>query len=578
MTNRHDSREGRRRTRQGAALAVALGLILAACQAGPFHPPPEEPLEPLPVSQHIEIDPPVDPDIPSPVRFNVFPMKPKPRKRLETYSVVVLEHPVRSLLMSLARDANLNLDIHPEVQGAVTLNVIEATLPRILERISQLVDLRFKFSGADLIVTPDKPYLKIYQVDYINLERNAATNIRLTNQVASLDGSDQTGDNHSSLSVDSLSNNPFWETVIDNIRGIIGLVEEETPPTVEKEKDDDPEKKTTASRTETADGEEKDEADAKKEIWQGRTTAVQGSRLVAANPQSGVISVRATHRQHEEIQSFLDQVLSGIRRQVMIEATVVEIQLSDQYQAGIDWENANSLFFSFQLNKAKTVFDSLTGRIRFLEKFGKVKVLSTPKLMTINNQMAVLKVVDNEVYFTMDTEVRENDSGNDKTTFTTHLHTVPIGLVMNIIPQISRNGEVTLIVRPSISRIIDFVTDPNPNLGDSQESLIPKIQVREMESILTVPSGRTTVIGGLMQDTAQKNVTGLPWLSYLPVVGSLFDYRDDTVEKSELAIFLRPTVIESGQSATRPRDLGLLKYSQTPGRRSAEWNRQRIER
>ncbi|PCI21540.1 MAG: type II and III secretion system protein, partial [Piscirickettsiaceae bacterium] len=154
---------------------------------------------------------------------------------------------------------------------------------------------------------------------------------------------------------------------------------------------------------------------------------------------------------------------------------------------------------------------------------------------------ALLKVVDNRVYFTIDVETDIADNGLVTRTFESQVHTVPVGLVMSVTPQISPEEEITLNVRPTISRILRFVRDPNPALGDV-ENLIPEISVREIETILRVRSGDVAVIGGLMQDSRSKSTDGLPHLSKLPVIGDFFSYRDDKVSKSELVIFLKPIV------------------------------------
>jgi general secretion pathway protein D len=199
---------------------------------------------------------------------------------------------------------------------------------------------------------------------------------------------------------------------------------------------------------------------------------------------------------------------------------------------GITYRNANS------------IIGDITATIRLLEQFGNVKVLSSPKLMVLNNQTAILKVVDNVVYFTMKVEYNETDT-RTRQSYTTTINTVPVGLVMNVTPQISDNDMVTLNVRPTISRILRYTPDPNPTLAQGgTENLIPEIQVREIESVLRVNNGNVAIIGGLMEDTTTQNKTGVPLLSDLPWVGDLFSYRDDQYSKTELVIFLRPVVVK----------------------------------
>ena len=164
--------------------------------------------------------------------------------------------------------------------------------------------------------------------------------------------------------------------------------------------------------------------------------------------------------------------------------------------------------------------------------------------MAINNQSALLKVVDNEVYFTTDVEaVPGSVNQNAVVAIDTDVNTVPVGLVMSVTPFIDQNEVVTLNVRPTISRIIGFVSDPNPALADADViSEVPVIQVREIESVLKIENGDTAVIGGLMQDQIDKSTSGVPILSSIPLLGALFRYQDDEYIKSELVIFIRPVV------------------------------------
>ena len=172
--------------------------------------------------------------------------------------------------------------------------------------------------------------------------------------------------------------------------------------------------------------------------------------------------------------------------------------------------------------------------------------MSSPKVMALNNQTAILKVVDNEVYFTTDVTVTAGTANSDPIiTIDTEINSVPIGFVMAVTPYIDGNKTVTLNVRPTISRIIRFVDDPNPSLAVAGVvSKIPVIQVREIETMLKIENKETAVIGGLMQDQINKEDRGIPGLSSLPLIGKLFAYNEEEYIKSELVIFIRPVVIE----------------------------------
>ena len=462
------------------------------------------------------------------------PVLPRPEQRpdLETYTVVVHDVPIRELLFSMARDAKLNLDIDNDIKGNVTMNAIDQTLPKILDRISQQTNIRYQLVDDTLRVQADTPYLKLYSIGYLNMSRLSTGSVEVSSEISSTGTSDVEGGmgggggsqngNDSSSIVQNTSNNQFWRSLTINISGILGEA-----------------------------------------VKAGKSENIDTSDKIIVNRESGMIGVKATAKQHEQVQGFIDQVLDSVQRQVLIEATIAEVRLSDRYQAGIDWSlvttdpNATATqdllggnlgqtpFFSF--NIAETISGNpLNVTLKALETFGDVKVLSSPKVMAINNQSALLKVVDNEVYFTTDVEaVPGSVNQNSTVAIDTNVNTVPVGLVMAVTPFIDENEVVTLNVRPTISRIISFVADPNPALADAGvTSEIPVIQVREIESVLKIENGDTAVIGGLMQDQIEKSTTGIPILSSIPVLGSLFRYQDDQYVKSELVIFIRPIVTQ----------------------------------
>ena len=484
-------------------------------------------------------------EIPQAISQTTLLPVPVDRPPLETYTVVVSGVSAKDLLFSMARDAKINLDIHDDIEGTVTLNAIDQTLDQILERIAQQVDIRYSLEDNTLRVRADIPYLQTYSVDYVNISRESKGVVRVATNIGSTGqgsiGEDENGggssssggtsENNSSLTEVTLkSDNNFWDTLTHNIIEIIT----------------------------GADSDNEGEATNNTQTDSSKDT----NDDVIVNRESGIIMVRATYKQHREINRFIDLVLGNSKRQVMIEATIAEIQLSDRYQAGVDWSLVASDptsgvgvltdFTGSNLGQSPfsslTIADSISGdqvnvTLKALEQFGDVQVLSSPKVMAINNQPAILKVVDNIVYFEMDVDTSISDT-QSLTTFETEIKTVPVGFVMSVTPFINEHEVVTLNIRPTISRVIDSVEDPNPAFKNASViSQVPVIQIREIESILTINSGDTAVIGGLMQDTVNDKSQGVPILSDIPILGSLFRYEDDIREKSELIIFIRPIVI-----------------------------------
>jgi len=489
-------------------------------------------------------------DIPQIVEQKAFlpPPVPQPSEQdLERYTVVVNDVPVKELLFALARDASLNVDVDSDIDGFVTLNAVEQTLPQILERISRQAGLRYELQGNNLFISPDDPYFRSYKVDYVNITRDMDGSISISTQIAETGtvdvttsgGSGSSSENNSTTSVKSRSLNHFWMTLANNIGQIVG---------------------------ETSTG----------SVSEGRL----GSKSVIVNPETGIVSVNATSVKHLEIQNFIDQVMRNAGRQVLIEATIVEVTLNDRFQSGVDWSALLGGNDIIQLNQSllpgatglatsffQATIQSENGNtpdfrttLKLLKTFGDTKVLSSPKLMALNNQTAVLKVVKNEVYFTLDSEISQATSigGQNLQSIESEVHTVPVGLVMSVTPQINENKMVTLNVRPTISRIAARVQDPGPQLIAAQfraqnpdvifpdiVSEIPVIAVREMESILKVGSGQVAILGGLMQDDYQRTTNAVPGLGDVPGVGDGFKQKDFQNTKSELIIFLRPVVIQN---------------------------------
>jgi MSHA biogenesis protein MshL len=554
-------------------LIYSICVLLAACGAPSLKPS----------GGHIatSVESAVIGNVPQPVKPAVPPPAPPITPQEETYSVVVENVPAQEVLFALARDAKINLDIHAGIQGNITLNAISQTLTQILDRIARQVDMRYELENGSLAVMPDTPYLKNYKIDYVAMSRDMEGAISNATQVGSGTsgnvGSAGITGNNSSLTIRNSTQNHFWETLTQNIKDILHETDKIFP---EGSSETVVQQRSNASTTGTGvqpPGGKKQQAGKGIEnsphpatLLEGGTTVTRRSTFreaaaVIANPESGIITVRATGKQHEKIGEFIKQVMTSVRRQVLIEATVVEVRLSDEYRQGINWSRLRLGSKGFQLTQAGTpalptagtasmfVLDyanpasamgNLSAQVSLLESFGKVKVLSSPKLSVLNNQTAVLRVVDNLIYFTVKADTTTNQT-SAVTTYTTTANTVPIGFTMSVTPQINDNDIVLLNLRPSISRLLGYVNDPNPSLAAAGvTSKIPQTQTREMESVLKIANNQIAVLGGLMQDETNNLTDAVPVLSGIPLLGNLFKNRNDTTQKTELVIFLRPVVIK----------------------------------
>jgi general secretion pathway protein D len=264
------------------------------------------------------------------------------------------------------------------------------------------------------------------------------------------------------------------------------------------------------------------------------------------------------------VQEYLDSVSVASQRQVLIEATIVEVELSRTYQAGVDWgrvaaspgagiEFSQNLLGATRLATAPVTALTYGSRnqsgvfaaIKMLEQFGTTRVLSSPKVMALNNQTALLKVVRNLVYFQVQQQISQATSigGQNLQATTTTARTVPIGLVMSLTPQINEAGAVSLTVRPTVTSQVGTAIDPNPALTTVRNE-IPVVEIREIESVLQLSSGQTAILGGLIRDEVRRNRDQIPGVGNTRV-GDLFAYRNESAVKTELVIFLRPTVVKT---------------------------------
>lgn len=600
------------------ASPVAFTLLVSACQT-PTLPPS---------AGHITEPPRRAGAIPEPVRQSTVLSPPKAAARQETYSVTVHNVPAQSVLFALARDAGMNIDIRSGIEGAVTLNALNQTLPQLLERLSNQVDMRYEIDGRNLLVMPDTPVWRNYKIDYVNLSRSTTSSVNIATQISTTGGgggltgsggaapsggaaapggaagnpatggnnnannstASTSGNNNSTTAVLNRSDNNFWASLERNIRDL--LRESNLNDAV-----NDPlraAQQSGAGQAGAPAGQAQLPMSGAPEFTNPalRTAAAREGTSVVVNVEAGLIAVRATGRQHKRIQEFMNLVMSSAKRQVLVEATIMEVTLSDQYQQGINWSRLNNglgvsqgqvgsatlpsgvvpgtspgVFLLNYLNPTSSI-GNLSATVQLLESFGKVKVLSSPKISVMNNQTALLKVVDNNVFFTIKvTPALQGVNGNvtSPATYESQLETVPVGFVMSVTPQISDTDEVTLNVRPTITRIVGYVQDPNPALAaNNVVSQVPVIQARELESVLKLNSGQIAVMGGLMQDSVNNAKDGIPGLSSLPVIGNFFSYRNEKSSKTELVIFMRPVVVKDASINGDYKDYRYLLPDQKP--------------
>ncbi len=539
--------------------------------------------------------------VPEIVRARPFNPPPKKEAPLALASVSAFNAPVQQVVYEIATKFGYQVDIWQGVEGVVTINAIEQPLPVILERLANQLNLAFQIEDNHLIIKPDRPYWKQYVIDYVNIQRNKTDTIVMNMTVGGAvnAGSSSQGAGSSSV-VEIKSEHDFWAALQANLLNMTTDINEVdtalapsasatpvTSPAAQEPVAAVPTEEVTAGATGAALAAQVNALSQATDVsalsapvaasyGQTQTTAAaitpRHQSTVMINREAGLVLVYASSRQHKQVAEYIYTLGQTTEKQVLIEASVIEVILSDEYQAGIDWSFGSRAGTTNLANQVKDAGDVATGffatlagglikaggktldvgaSLKMLQQFGDAKVLSSPKIMAINNQSALLKVVDNEVYFTLETTPAVVSSSGVQTspaTYTSTVHTVPVGFMMTVTPFINDEEEISLNIRPTISRIIDYREDPNPDLRPiGREPIISKIPVvreREMETVLKLRNQQTGIIGGLIEDVRDNNRDGVPWLSNVPGLGELFAYRNDAVHKTELVIFIRATIID----------------------------------
>jgi MSHA type pilus biogenesis protein MshL len=503
-----------------------------------------------------------------------------------TFSFRLENIPASQILELISTEIQLGYEMDSCGEARVSLVGRNMPLQQIIESLELQAGASIQFEGNQLIMRCEADQLRVYTLDYLSIARQMNDSSSLSSAIAGnpreLQNRQETG-NRSELMLNNSQKHDLWENMALQIEQIIQAqikpVEFSTRERVVDEEEDRAYASTRAPRSRRVDpnlrsatqvsSERRDITTTRKETRSGR---------VIVNPESGIISVIAKPAQHRRVLQWLEQVQRRVDRQIVIEAVITEISLNDRYERGIDWnvlrQNGITAGLAVQglnlVNPAVT-FTALRNTtntdasvvLRLLEEFGHTSVLSSPRVVTMNQQAAVLKVIDNRVYFTTDVQTSAPTQNSPAfSTFTTQVQTVPVGFLMTVTPQIADNNAIQLRVRPTLSRIVGFVQDPNPALQQLNiVSRVPEVQTRELESILRLKSGEMALLGGLRQKESSTLDRGLPGTPELldPLTQSLTRSENHI----ELVILLKATVLESGTSMPQDKSLKTGSPSQT---------------
>lgn len=431
--------------------------------------------------------------------------------------------PLKDVLIELGRVAKIDVDLDPNISGGIVINATNRPLGEVIDRITTLGKLRYSYDKGILYFERDTPYTINYSVDYLSEGSNLWTDVQ-TNITALLSNSANTA----SAITNSAANSATTSAIAAD-----GTTKAAVTPT---------------------------------------STATLAKSIVTPNKTAGILSIFATKAEHIEISKYLASVEENASAQVLIEAKVVEVKLTDSFKTGINWSSfgsknnivaTNAYFAEGPLSYvASELFNSdITASISALEKFGTTRTLSSPRIHAINNQKATLNFTNKLVYFKIDsnqnTSTTSGAASVNTQTLTSTKQEENVGVELNMVPSINlKTREVTLNIKPKITIKTDIVIDPaspkDPTTGViTFENTVPVIQTRELNTIAKVQSGNVIVIGGLMSESTTDTDKGIPFLQRIPILGYLFKSSVKDSEIIETVIFIKATIVNSGQSINK---------------------------
>lgn len=484
---------------------------------------------------------------------------------LARFDVSVDDMPANTFFVGLVKDTPYNIVVDSKIKGTISLHLKQVTIPEVLEALERAYGYEYHFEKFGIYITKDGLETRTFKIHYLDIERkgNSTTVISSgqptaqpgssTNNAGSTLGSSGTGsssrgsaENSTVSQVETRTQSSFWKVLATTIGSIVGTESETTTSTTSN---------TTAAQGETVEGAETSEAG----VEMGPVTLTKtNTSSVIVNPAASLVVVTATPKVLHTVAKYLDEVQSAMTQQVMIEAKILEINLSKTYQAGIDWsilgmsqegtqniisnDNLPSFQHMFTLNI--TDGDLFSTTIELLSTQGNVQVLSSPRISTLNNQKALIKVGQDEYFVT---DISNTITGTTTTTENTQdVEITPFfsGIALDVTPEISSNDQILMHIHPIISRVTDHTITYTVN--DHEQSLPSALStIKETDNIVRARSGQIVVIGGLMENKTSEYLGGTPFAEDIPFVGGLFRKTSQLSSNSELVILLKPVIVKS---------------------------------
>ncbi len=477
-----------------------------------------------------------------------------PKNFYQRVSLSLTENiPIKPFLSELARKVAVDLQLDPSIQSQMFFQATDRPFIEIIQDLCDLTGLRYSVKNMAIRIERDVPYTENYNIQFLNLTRNSQNRISVATDVFAHNGGAATtqgaADNGSNSSVNVETKNDFWAELEGNLRILLEHDMTESNPS-------------SSSKTPPT-----------------RPTSSHKKATYSVHKQGGLITIFATEKIHRRVQNYLNKLKISASSQVLIEAKIIEVTLKEEYRSGINWQKlgkrndlrldnakfgdaaiksafldpsqAHQNMFSF--GASGTTFSAI---MNALQEFGHSRTLSSPRLTVMNNQVAILKVAQNQVYFRMNYDKQYSQNvQRENVSISSDIQTVPIGLVMSVQPSIDpETGDIILFLRPTISRLSKSVSDPavdiayNANLSTSGEntkltpSMVPVVEVREIDSVIRLKNTEIGVMGGLMEIRSYQDTNKIPGIGDIPVVNNLFQGTADGDSVVELVIVIKATI------------------------------------
>jgi MSHA biogenesis protein MshL len=501
---------------------------------------------------------------------------PKARPALEErFNVSFNNVPAQQFFRSIVAGTRYNILVHPDVGGTITANLKDVTLPETLDAVREMYGYDYKIEGTRISIKPLTMQTRMFRVNYLVGKRQGTSNTRVTStSVANAVGQNGNNGNQNNgfPNQNGQGNNNGNNANNPNGQGPSQL--ESTDVSTSAENDF--------------------WGDLKKSI-EAIVGSKDGGRSVVVSPQSGVLVIRAMPDELRNVDAYLKATQLAVDRQVILEAKILEVELNDSFQSGVNWASFASIKSShdnrvsggivapgatltplpfgggqpgtitdpstglsassgFSLSNAATTAGSMFGLavqtsnfaalISFLETQGNVHVLSSPRVAAVNNQKAVLKIGTDEFFVTgVQTTTNTTTTGNTTSPSVT-LQPFFSGVVLDVTPQIDERGNILLHVHPSVSQVSTITKLIDLGTAGSLKLPLAASATSELDSIVRGSNGQVVAIGGLMRQSSTNDVSAVPGTTSVPVLSTLFGQKKRVNQKRELVVLIKPTIVE----------------------------------